>query len=411
MYEALSIALLDRVTRHYLRGHRFTGIPVATLIDREQVDPERLREALRPLVQARLVSLEFGERFPDPYVRAFQDAPAWYQLNRLGDSNLELAVAFPSQKHLERVVDVRPFAGRPFTLRLALGTPRMKMDTFHPSVLAYYADKAELSEGALITPARSEEATGRRAPSYGLAHDFTQHQAIVVCVGELARLPPPEQQLWQSASLPGTFRPHPDYERGVFGHAFSPRLSVQRALREEMRTLNRCCAYLRRPSLFPSCHVDGLFLDEMGATARPSLRGAGRFLTRLQILSIQNLNPAFFASDDVETRIVCGPYARIVTPSTTSLHRLDNWLIRYFGSDDPVFSSYLNTLRAARRRIHLLQNSYAEGGWEESMGALQKHIVRSAYAGFREARKRFERRLGLDLYMHPAARNERIWSL
>ncbi|MEZ4702378.1 MAG: hypothetical protein R2834_18745 [Rhodothermales bacterium] len=409
MHEALSIALLEQITRFYLRENRFEGIPLVSLADRQQTDLDAVKHTLRTLVRSQLVHIEFGDRHPDPHVRALHDAPIWHQLDRLEQSDIEAACVFPAQRHLERVVNVRFFTGQPYTLRLALGAPRLKVETFHPSVLSFYEESAPLGEpGIVLRPATPPR---RRMPVYGLAYDATFHRAVAACVGELADLPPIEQQLWMAKSIQGSFRIHPDYERAIYGHGFNRRLPIYRALQEEILTINRCCAYLRRPALFPQTLVDGLFLNEIGMLARPSVASASRFLSRLQILTIQNLNTAFFEEDDVETRSIVGPYEREVILPTTTLERFDNWLMRYWEAEESTFKPYLKALRIARRRIRRIQHAYLSEGWEETMGELQRSVMRTAYTCFRQARKVLERRIGHDLYMHPAARAEQIWSL
>ena len=251
MYEALSIALLDTITRFYLRSNRFTGIPVATLADREKTSLETVRQALRPLVRAQLVSIEFGDRYPDPHVRALHDAPIWRQEQGLEGGDIELACVFPAQRHLERVVNARLFAGRPYTLGLALGAPRLKIETFHPSVLSWY--DAQPAEAGIVV---GRGATPPQPPAYGMAYDTSFHRAVATCVGDLAELPPAEQQLWLGKAIHGPFRIHPEFERSLYGHSFNRRLSIYRALQEELQTINRCCAYLRRPLLFPHALSD-----------------------------------------------------------------------------------------------------------------------------------------------------------
>ena len=405
MYEALSIALLETITRFYLRSHRFAGIPVATLVNREETTLDAVRHALRPLVQAQLVSIEFGDRYPDPHVRALHDAPIWRQQQGLEGVDIELACVFPAQRHLERVVNPRLFVGRPYTLRLALGAPRLKIETFHPSVLTWYDTQS--AAGGLVR----RGAMPPRPPAYGMAYDTSFHRAVATCVGDLAELSPAEQQLWLGKVTHGPFRIHPEFERSLYGHSFNRRLSIYRALQEELQTINRCCAYLRRPLLFPNALSDGLFLNEVGLLARPSVATASRFLTRIQALTIQNLDTAFFAGDDVETRAAVGVYPREVTLATTTLERLDNWLMRYQGAEEPAFRSYLKTLRSARRRIRRIQLASPGEGWEDTMSDLQRRVVRAAYTCFRDVRKHLEERIGSDLYMHPAAREELVWSL
>ena len=113
-------------------------MPCISLADQLNMEVADLIPVLRDLIEAELISVIFGDKHPNPHVRALQDESSNEQIAKLIPAKLEHACVYPLPKHLESVVNKQHFFQRPYTLRLALGAPLYTYDFFDPSILIHY---------------------------------------------------------------------------------------------------------------------------------------------------------------------------------------------------------------------------------------------------------------------------------
>ncbi len=71
-------ALLDASTRHYLTSGDFNGTPVRLI----EADDATRRLLVRELVERERLSLNLGDRHPNPYIQAFTPEPVAEQLRK-----------------------------------------------------------------------------------------------------------------------------------------------------------------------------------------------------------------------------------------------------------------------------------------------------------------------------------------
>ena len=122
--------LLEKITRQYLESREFNGQPLNAF--------ESEKEHIVTLVREGKIEINFGERHPNPHIKAFELDDKDAQISKIENIGLEYACAYPTKKHLKEVVDVNIFKDRPFTLKIALGEPVLNFAVFDLSVLESY---------------------------------------------------------------------------------------------------------------------------------------------------------------------------------------------------------------------------------------------------------------------------------
>src|SRR4051794_34191895 len=129
--------LLEIVTEAYLGSQDFNGFSFS----REAhtlPDLNSLTQTVTDLVEAQQLELLFNGIEENPAVKRFPVAASAEQVQRLREHGLMAVWAYPSPLHLAITVDRMQYAGRPFTLRIALGEPQLTFQTFDATVLEMY---------------------------------------------------------------------------------------------------------------------------------------------------------------------------------------------------------------------------------------------------------------------------------
>ena len=122
------------IGKYYLESGDFNGLPV------RQAAPTigECRQLLRTLIEQGLAVVNFGDRHPNPHILAFEPEDVDVQLRKINTSAVEDACIYPSTEYLSARVDITRYPGRPFTQRLALGAPQLKLAAFDLAVLERY---------------------------------------------------------------------------------------------------------------------------------------------------------------------------------------------------------------------------------------------------------------------------------
>lgn len=112
--------LLKIVTEAYLGSRDFNGFGFSRAAQ-PLPDLKSLTETVSGLVEAQRLELLLDGAEENPAVKRFGAAPRAKQVQQLRERGLMAAWAYPSPSHLAIAVDRIQYAGRPFTLRMALG--------------------------------------------------------------------------------------------------------------------------------------------------------------------------------------------------------------------------------------------------------------------------------------------------
>src|SRR5258708_4508842 len=108
--------LLERVTSFYTDSGDFNGLPVRSL----DANLDKLRGSVRPLIEAGLLYVNYGDRHPNPHILAFEPEDQADQLQKLDEADLEAACLYPTVSNMQTVVNLADYEGPPYTLELAL---------------------------------------------------------------------------------------------------------------------------------------------------------------------------------------------------------------------------------------------------------------------------------------------------
>ncbi len=131
-------ALQDLVLKQYLQSGDFNGLSAHAAQAAIGLGGAELHSQVENLVESGRLTVLFGDRHPNPHIRAFEDASVASQLATLAERLTDEYVIYPSRALLSEAVDPTAYAGRPYTLRLAHGAGQLEYASFELPVLDIY---------------------------------------------------------------------------------------------------------------------------------------------------------------------------------------------------------------------------------------------------------------------------------
>lgn len=292
--------LLEKITHQYLKSRDFNGQALSGF--------ESEKEHLIALVREGKIEINFGDRHPNPHIKAFELDDKDTQIAKIKSIGLEYACAYPTKEHLKNVVDVNEFKDIPFTLKIALGEPVLNYAVFDLSVLEsyrndpryfYYTDDI----GGWISISDEHYRSLEMKPSdkillqsFGFCYEKgTMNRAVAVFYCYLTYLTPEHQQIWNSKILRGEYLLHPDYARSSGGD-FYEKESIFVAFVEELHTINEFSKLIGRPSLFHKSYKENR-PKEFSFLIRPTLKEFNSFIHLLDKMISENINKDFFQNE------------------------------------------------------------------------------------------------------------------
>ena len=396
-------------------------MPCVSLADRMGMDLEDLIPYLRKLILSEKVSIVYGDRHPNPFIRALCDDTSNEQLAKLIPEKLEYACIYPQNSHLEGVVNKHMFFQRPYTLKLALGNPLYSFDFFDPIVLNYYIKHPECSiindiQGTLNLPYTTVHFS--RA-TYSTAAGQPITELLALSLEQLVRLSDSDQEYWHSMSIPVDCNLHPDIEAPLMEGHFRQRLSVFEALQEEINAVNALCSMLGKPSLFLSGND---YLKSQGSTPDiwhigflipATLDTFSSFFLQFQIQLMQNINPDFLSSllPSPIVRKVGRRTSTIWRPSKTALERVEAWMVDTFAVEDSTPIAHLvQLIKKTRKSLEKRLSKENPHLTDPALLYKQRRLMWNAYISIRWIRIQFEEALNRPYSdLHPLARAGKIW--
>lgn len=301
-------SLLNNATEFYLGSKDFNGYPCHHVRRTTGMSADQLRELLRPLVEEGRISLVFGDRHPNPHIRAFADEPIPQQLAKLEQDELHHTCIYPTRAHLSQVNNQHEYHDRPYALLLALGSGQLEFRAFDLSVLEHYRNdpryyyrnddirgSISISDEYYLSPDVPEK-DQILLETFGFAYDSDLNRAVAAFLIYLSRLSPEHQQVWRSKELEGDYKLHPDYFRNSILGEWGEKVSVFDAFTEELRLINRMCEIIGRPSLFRDDFRDNKPRN-FGFLVRPTLAEYNAFTLTLDKMMSDNINKKFFMGE------------------------------------------------------------------------------------------------------------------
>ena len=391
-------------------------MPARSLADRMNMDLDTLIPHLKTLIESGMISIVYGDKHPNPYIRALQDESSNEQIAKLIPEKLEYACIYPQTRHLESVVNKQHFFHLPYTLKLALGTPLYTHDFFDPSVLVYYERQPHCTvvndlRGVITLPytnlqySRATYVTDKGQPITEL---------LALNLEQLSNLRATDQQYWYSMSLPVRCRLHPDVIHPLLHGAFRERISIFEALHEEMMAINGLCPLLHKPAMFKqdTADVDHPTLGG-GYLIHPTLHSFESFFIAFQVLLLQNINEEFVSS--ISAKPIQRKRGRRSTqlrrPSKTPIERIESWLLTSFDIQARQhIRRFIVLIKRTRLEITRRQTRENSNALSPELLVLQRRLMWNAYQSIRWIRTSMEAGLNnIHEDLHPLAREQKIW--
>ena len=399
--------ILNETTRFYLSSGRFNGLPVKALRKRDR--SEAIPGAVVALLEKGLLTLNFGDRHPNPHILAFPPEPIGEQLDKIADL-LDDACLYPTRVHLGRIVNHSDYQGRPFTLRLALGEPQLTPVCFDLSVFEFYRNDPRyvcrhndisgfisVADKYFGNPGMKER-DQILLETLGFAYDSSMNRAVASLLWYLSELSPEHQQVWNAKALGSEFKIHPDYYRTAIVGEWQERISVFEAVLHEMRAVNDMARAMGRAPLFRSVPDADSRPAEFSFLIRPTLKEFNDFILACDKLLSENIDLGFFRDEVPREDRRERPDGSVEVIRRGSLSVLSEWLTTSVRMSDrtPIDLS-MATLKEIRKLRQRPAHAADENEFDQEYFREQRRIIMDVYAAVRTLRLVFAN--------HPRARS------
>jgi hypothetical protein len=398
----LQQALLDSIVRRYLTSHDFNGAGVG------QVD-KRAVARVRKLVSTGKLTIEFGDRHPNPHIKTFCEESREIQLQKLDQVGLEHACLYPSREVLAERIDRAIYAGKPYTLELALGAGQLEVRYFDLTVLERYQRDPRFHYTCNDVGGRfsiSSDATDKGYAAardqvfiqdFGFAYNERFHRAAAAFLRYLADLNREHQQFWKAHELDSTgWKAHPGWWASSMGH-WPQRVPLFQAFVKELQIINAMCRAIGWPPLFLNDFPEDTRPREFAFLLRPTKAAFGSFVHLLDKVMSDNLSRDFFeAQGMVLEREVPRDDGRMIVQQKGTIALLEEWFAENFETSDP---EPLERAAAAFKEIRKLRQKPAhtvdQDKFDPALFEQQRELMLRAYGAVKVLR--------LALTNHPLA--------
>jgi hypothetical protein len=404
--------ILHAITQHYLESKDFNGISLKKLQEIIGISQSELIIELIPLIDDGKISINFGDRHPNPHIKAFDPEPPIEQIKKINKCDFRHTCAYPEKKHLRAVVDLQQYRDRPFTLRLALGESQLSYLSFDLSVLESYRNDPRYRysnddiHGAIgLTDEAFHAESVRQSDrilleSFSFSYDSHLNRAAAAFLIYLSRLTPEHQQIWNAKLLDGNYFLHPEYLLSSSGH-FPENESIFNAFIQELQIINEMCVAMGKPPIFRIDFTTESKPRGFSFLIRPTEKEFQDFVQLLDKMLSDNINKDFFRGDiPLEEEIERGD-GRIEVKQKGTIVLLNEWLRRHFRPHDPqdldnMITCFKEVRRLRQRPAHALDDNM----FDQAIYQRQRKVIFDAYTSVRTLR--------LILVNHPRCRQVEI---
>lgn len=382
--------LLKQITHQYLRSREFNGQTLSGF--------ESEKENIIVLVREGKIEINFGDKHPNPHIKAFELGDKETQIAKIESIGFEYACAYPTREHLKTVVDINKFKDRPFTLKIALGEPVLNYAVFDLSVLEFYRNDPRYfystdDVGGMLSISDEYYQSLEVKPSdkivlqsFGFCYEKgTMNRAVAAFYCYLADLTPEHQQVWNSRTLAGKYFLHPDYERSSAGY-FYEKESIFVAFAEELHTINEFSKLMDRPSLFYESYKENR-PKEFSFLIRPTLKEFNSFVHLLDKMISENINKDFFQHEipyQTETKRSDG---KVIVQDKGTIALLKEWLdVKVRMPDPKLKDEMIQTFKNIRKMRMKPAHKVDENRFEQEYFKKQRRLMIKAYSAVRTLR-------------------------
>lgn len=386
--------ILKQVSDYYLKSRDFNGTSVSNI----KLQVQNYLPAIEELVREGLISLNFGDRHPNPHILAFEPEPTETQLEKIKKVGLKYVCFYPTKKHLIKIVDKSKYLGKPFALMLALGEPQLSYKAFDLSVLEFYRNDPRYHyvtddiQGSIsiksdfFKKGKVYKRDKIFVQTFGFAYNKSlTKRAVAVYIRYLYNLSPEHQQLWYNKMLRGKYLLHPDYYRSTMGN-FPEKESIFTAFLEELHQINKMSVRMGKPNLFREDYSSKTKPKEFSFLIRPTLKEFNNFIHLLDKLLSENINKSFFKGElPLEFEEIMSDGRIKVTPKGT-ITLLKEWLERVSFPDPRPRDKMFKTLRKIRKLRQPQAHDVNDDIFDQKYFKQQRKLVIEAYDAIRTLR-------------------------
>lgn len=394
--------IIDEVTSYYLSSRDFNGTHIKDL---EAKTGLKITPAIaRRLISSGLIEIHFGVwGHPNPFIKALELGDKESQLKQLEEvikkHDLSDSVFYPTKAHLKTVVNEANYAGRPYTLELALGEPQLHVRHFQPSIMTQYRDDPRYYykfEGNCGTVFVKEENAGiheddevyLKSFGTGFHKDYeANHKTSIMCfVYDLSTLSPAQQQQWKLKELPKAEYKidHAFAQSQIFG-SFDFDATLYEAFIAELRVINQMSKAINGKAIFKNGY------EKYESAPRnfhrlliPTRKEYQSFVETLDKLMSDNLNPEFFKKYMPVTESVTKEDGTINSQPIPTIKLLENFLRNEmkFTNTKPI-----DELAKSFRKVRRTRSKSAHNNLPDEFGYKfnddQQKIMFEAYTAIR----------------------------
>jgi hypothetical protein len=403
---------LAAVVKFYVSSHDFNGLPVRELLRNGSL-PAVSRKVQR-LVEDGSITVEFGDRHPNPHIKAFEEEPFEVVVDKIKRLGLARACLYPSRRVLAETIDTAAYASCPYKLALALGEPQLGVRYFDPVVLESYRQDPRFHYkcddiGGRFTAKSDASEKGHLEKSdevfienFGFAYNERLDRCVAAFLRYLSKLGPKHQQIWHAHELQSSmWKPHPDWWTAAMGD-YPRRISVFRAFLSELRVTNEMCRAIGWPPLYRDDFAEKERPAEFAFLLRPTVAAFNAFIHLLDKLMSENLSKEFFRSHDVPLETERhGKDGRVRVENRGTIKLLEEWLLtKFHTADESPLRRAIEIFREVRTGRQKPAHGLDENRYDPSYYAQQRELMQRAYGAVRVIR--------LVLACHPDARSVEV---
>jgi hypothetical protein len=381
--------LLRAIVQQYLASGDYNGLPAYVATVTLSASTEDVTAALIDLISEGSASVIFGDRHPNPHIRAFEDEPISDQLEKLRNLSGDYFVMYPTATVLAEAVDRSQYMARPYSLVLALGSPQLDFASFDPIVLDTYRRdpryqfRSDDIQGSLSVGDKAYESEAFPEKhkvllqSFAFSFNDQLERAVAVFYTDLDRLSPEHQQIWAAHELSGDFHMHPDAYRALVIGDWNLKVSLGDALVEEIRIINRMCELIGWPPLFKQVFQRP---KELAFLLRPTRRELNDFILLLDKMLSDNINAKFFPSRIPRTTDTTRTDGKVVVQQRGTIALLEEWLNTAVRVPDPgPKNELLSKLREIRKLRQKPAHAIDDDTYDPALFKEQRRLFLNAY--------------------------------
>ena len=189
-------------------------------------------------------------------------------------------------------------------------------------------------------------------------------------------------------------------------------ISIFDAFVYELQLINKMADAMGRPVLFRN-EFDSGKPKKFGFLVRPTLESYNEFVLLLDKMISDNMSKKFFKNEIPHEKEVERKDGKIMVEPIGTLNMLENWIRKYFRTDDwePI-DEMITAFKEVRKQRQKPAHAIDENAFDQRYFHDQRDLIMRAYSGVRTLRMLLEnhpRVRARNIEVHPVLREGKIW--